>query len=500
MGMAPELTGGTTAAKDGCAEFCVLESLVSASLGRPDHKTDLTGFFVLAFPVLAKERAMRHVLGVLGVLAAGVLLAVSAAMNWSFGYSLGRDEFDGQLFGAASAAADCLKALTPFFFFAAIRNRVWSQAVAAAVVWVVVTGYSLTSALGLAAQNRFEQTGERTQSAQVYEGLRADLKRAEDKANWIPPHRPYEAVQSEIERLKTQNAWKWSEGCNKATGRSEQKLCSQYHALNAELAAAASARTAQDQIATIKEKLAAVNGAQALSEADPQARVLTELASMVMPNVTVDNMQVAMTVFLALLLEIGSGFGMYVAFSTWRLDDRRVPAQAPRQIDAVALDATSTAAAAVAQAVRTPLAVDVEKPRSTANDNASLQIELDRPALAAPMQSEERSETQVAAEQRQSTPQRRLAPETNTERFYKENIDVQDGSSVTAQDLYDDYCTWCDVNNREPSSMPSFAREFADLGVRKEKVAGRVRYIGIALKSSNTTEATKPPLYRTVAA
>ncbi len=29
---------------------------------------------------------MKHVLGVLGVLAAGVLLAVSAAMNWRFGF------------------------------------------------------------------------------------------------------------------------------------------------------------------------------------------------------------------------------------------------------------------------------------------------------------------------------------------------------------------------------------------------------------------------------
>ena len=49
---------------------------------------------------------MRHALGVLGVLAAGVLLAVSCAMNWRFGFSLGRTELDGQIYGAASAAAD----------------------------------------------------------------------------------------------------------------------------------------------------------------------------------------------------------------------------------------------------------------------------------------------------------------------------------------------------------------------------------------------------------
>src|SRR3990170_8055501 len=132
------------------------------------------------------ERAMRHVLGVLGVVAAGVLLAVSAAMNWRFGVSLGRTELDGQIYGAASAAADCLKALVPFFFFAAVRNKVWSQAVASALVWVVVTGYSLTSALGHAALNRLDTAGQRAATVQSYKDHRADLARAKDQLSWIP--------------------------------------------------------------------------------------------------------------------------------------------------------------------------------------------------------------------------------------------------------------------------------------------------------------------------
>ncbi len=445
---------------------------------------------------------MRHVLGVLGVLAAGVLLAVSAAMNWRFGFSLGRTELDGDIYGAASAAADCMKALVPFFFFAAVRNRVWSQAAASALVWVVVMTYSMTSALGHAALNRFDSTGHRAQEAQAYQDLRSELKRVQEQAGWIPQHRPYETVQSEIDGLKLDKAWTWSKGCTEVTTNMRRALCEKVTAAEAELASAASAKKADARIAELNSKIDASAGTPAvLSEADPQAKVLTELVNAFFPNVKIENVQMALTLFVALLLEVGSGFGMYVAFSQWRLYDR-MPKPVSRRM---AMAEASTAAAAVAVPVLTPVPVQSKKPRSGANDNRSVEIALDAPvASARAIESQpaevHQAETKVA-ESRSPMPVRRLAPETNTERFYKENIEVRDGSSVTATELYEDYCSWCESKNKEPAALPSFAREFAELGVKKEKVAGRVRYIGIALKSDMALEeATKSPLFGTVAA
>ena len=316
---------------------------------------------------------MRHVLGVLGVLAAGVLLAVSAAMNWRFGFSLGRTELDGQIYGAASAAADCLKALVPFFFFAAIRNKIWSQAAASALVWTVVTAYSMTSALGHAALNRFDSTGHRAQAAQAYQDLRSDLKRAEEQAGWIPQARPFAAVQGEIEGLKTQGAWKWTNGCKDVSSKSEQKFCQKLATLNSEIASSQAVVGANTHIADIKAKIATMEGSTALSEADPQAKVLTELVATFLPGVTIENVQMAMTIFVALLLEIGSGLGMYVAFSQWRLYDTMAPA-APKM---VAVTHDTTAAVAVAAPVLVPAAVKVEKPHSGANDNRSIEIPLE---------------------------------------------------------------------------------------------------------------------------
>ena len=402
---------------------------------------------------------MRHVLGVLGVLAAAVLLAVSAAMNWRFGYSLGKTEMDGMIYGSASAAADCFKALVPFFFFAAIRNRMWSQAAAAAVVWVVVLAYSLTSALGHAALNRLDTAGQRAAHAQSYQDLRADLKRAEEQLSWVPQHRPAQAVQAEIESLKLQPAWRWSKECTDVKGAQTRGLCQKYQGLTSELASAEQADLLVKRIDDVQAKLANANGngtdgTAMMSEADPQAAVLSKLLSFVgAGSVKVEDMQTALTIFVALLLEVGSGFGMYVAFSTWRLHEREAPS-APRLEPAVA----TVAAPAVRVAQRVAPA---QAPVAIANDNRNVPV------------------------------QKLMAPESDVERFYKDRIETADGASLTATTLYEDYITWCEELDREPLALPTFGREFGELGIQKAKIAGRVRYIGVALKSGAVSDDEK---------
>lgn len=401
---------------------------------------------------------IRHALGVFGIMAAGVLLAVSAAMNWRFGYSLGRTEFDGFIYGSASVAADCLKALIPFFFFAAIKSRMWSQAAAAAVVGVVVTAYSLTSALGHAALNRFDTTGARAVEAQAYKDLRGDLKRAQDQLSWIPQHRPAATVHGEIEALKSQRAWSATNGCTDATRPQSRTFCQQYHGLTAEMASGQQAQTLESRIADIQGKLGKTDAMTAMGEADPQATVLANLSGF-----NVEQVQMAMTIFIALLLEVGSAFGMYVAFSQWRLYDREAPAapsMATVQSTAAAAVATPQAVPAVPAAPAIAAAA-IKKPRFGANDNRSL------------------------------PPTKLLVPETDVQRFYKESVDSQDGHTVSATSLYEAYCVWCEERQKEPLALPTFGREIAEFGIQKVKKKDGVRYVGIALKSDLEYEEDK---------
>jgi hypothetical protein len=394
----------------------------------------------------------RHALGVLGVIAAGILLAVSAAMNYRFGFSLGKTAWDGQIYGSASVAADCFKALVPFFFFAALRNRMWSQALAAALVWVVVTGYAMTSALGHAALNRLDTSGQRAAAAANYTDLRADAKRAQDQLAWIPAHRPAETVAAELNVHKAQRYWAVTQECTDVKGKGARDYCQQFHKLNAELASGRTSQKLESRIADIGAKLAKTTGTTVMAQADPQASVLAKLSGF-----DVETVQTALTVFVALLIEIGSAFGMYVAFAYWRLHDRAAP-RAPAQAGpAVWADETATpdSQARAADATQPP-----PVRRLNANDNR--------------------------------TPHG--VPDSDVQRHYRERVVSSPGENVTAQDLYEDYCVWCEEQGKYPCAMYSYSRQFKTLGVRKDKMAGRIRYFDVALRHSDRSEdGRKPP-------
>ena len=400
----------------------------------------------------------RHALGVLGVIAAGILLAVSAAMNYRFGFSLGKTALDGQIYGMASAAADCFKALIPFFFFAALRNRMWSQAFAAALVWTVVVAYSMTSALGHAALNRLDTTGQRAVEAAAYKDLRADSKRAQEQLAWIPAHRPGETVAAEVNVLKAQRYWVVTKECTLVTGKGARDFCQQFHKLNAELASAQQSEKLETRIADIGSKLAKAGGGSAMAEADPQASVLAKISGL-----DISTVQTALTIFVALLIEVGSGFGMYVAFAYWRLHDRKDEPMVPAMANAAAGHPavwSDEVATPVSDAESVGQVAQAAPARRGANDNR--------------------------------TPARPLVPESDVQRYYRERVvAAAEHSSLTSSELYEDYCSWCEEKERIPFAHPRVTREIAELGVKKERIGKRTRYFGIALRSAIAPEEDK---------
>ncbi len=365
---------------------------------------------------------MRHVLGLTGVIAAAVLLIVSAAMNWRFGYSLGKSEFESHLYGAASAAADCFKALLPFFIFAAIRNRTWSQALGGILLFVVCFSYSLTSSLGFAALNRADTTGSRTLQAQSYQDLRIELDRTRERLSKIGFVRPAGTVSSEIEAIKQNPRWLSTQECTNATVQPSMIYCESYHKLRSELAVSQEAERLDQRIAAIKKRLEGVQAGSAVKEADPQSAVLSQLS-----GASLDEVQIALTLLIAFLVELGASMGFYVAFSFWGIQHKPIAKKPEPEIAAE------------------PVPVAMPRPEPY--------------ALPQPVE----------------------APKSDVELFFNERIGREEGSSVMALTLYDDYCAWCEARNKQPLGLPIFNRQFGELGVQKAKIAGRIRWLGVRL-------------------
>jgi hypothetical protein len=417
----------------------------------------------------------RHILGVLGVLAAGVLLAVSAAMNYRFGFSLGKSAADGQIYGAASVAADCFKALVPFFFFAAWRNRMWSQAFAAAALWVVVTGYSMTSSLGHAAMNRLDTSSQRAVVSANYQDLRADSKRAQDQLTWIPAHRPATTVSAELDVLKAQRQWLLTRECTDVKGKAGREYCQQFHKLSAELASGIEAKKLETRIAEIGSKLAKVVGGNSgvvMTESDPQATVLSRMSGF-----EIETVQMALTMFVALLIEVGSGFGMYVAFAYWRM---HAPMHAPAEATQVTTRpqaAAPVARVAPAEALEAPDTLGLPAPAEAESEmEDAADVAEPMPAAQPP------AATRFGANDNRLVAKPQMMPESDVELFYRHAVErAADEDSISSQELYDGYRMWSKANEKRPLNMPRFCIEFENLGYTTIEIGGRKRYFGIAL-------------------
>lgn len=376
---------------------------------------------------------MRHVFGVFGVIAATILLCVSAAMNWQYGFSLGKTPFDSHILGAASIAADCMKALMPFFIFAAWRNRNWSQALGGSALWAVCIVYAMTSALGFSALNRSDTSGTRAAQVAKYDDLRAELGRITQQQAVLEKHRPVGTVTAEIEAIKQNYRWTTSVGCSNATLDESRELCTNYYKLNSELAVAKQDDVLAQQAIEVRGKLSPMQNGTTVKAADPQAEIISNLSGL-----DISKVETAMTILVMLLVELGSSLGLYVSTSTWRLhEQQRAPAPEPVSV-----------------------------------------VEIIRPVPRyQPMQPVQQAPLQL------------LLPKSDIETYFETRIRQDDGASVTALSLYDDYCEWCETAQRQPVGLPIFSRQLTELGVQKAKIAGKIRYIGIRIGSLDDEDA-----------
>ncbi|MEM7662787.1 MAG: hypothetical protein AAF292_11095 [Pseudomonadota bacterium] len=261
---------------------------------------------------------MSRIIAGIALVAALAFLAVSGVINARFGWSIGQSDFDSQVYASLSVASDILKAVCVVFLVTAWAQKNYISFGIAALLFVLTTVYSITSAIGFNALNRDTLQNERELNRAQYQALTSDMEKAREDLEALPIHRPAEVIDADIQAKQQRRRWTATKACTDATVPQSRTFCEAYHLLQAELAAAKKAEELNHQIGDLNRQLASLDQAVSSDTVDPQLSALSDLIGQ-----KENNIRSAMNLLLAILCELGSGLGLYLTLNYIRQTDAK---------------------------------------------------------------------------------------------------------------------------------------------------------------------------------
>jgi hypothetical protein len=117
----------------------------------------------------------RRIIAGAGALISLGFLFVSALANYMFNASLGTTPWEATLYGSASVLPVAWNAFAPFYLSWSIAEARYTKAATIGVIWAICLLYSVTSALGFAAQNRESTSLSRQLTRDAYDDIRREL-------------------------------------------------------------------------------------------------------------------------------------------------------------------------------------------------------------------------------------------------------------------------------------------------------------------------------------
>ena len=249
---------------------------------------------------------MRFLVVVVTTVATLAFIAASGLMNWTFMTSLGKSEFERHIFGAVSIAVSAFIAFFPTLILWAWRERRFAFVGLGLPVFLAFVAFSLSSAVGFAAKSLV--------TARLAE-VRRDLEESEAGRKALGAPRPVAVVQEALRGFEHDHKWRWSKECQNVLNEAERSFCKAYADLKVEAARANELASIEKKIETLKSQARGYEERGGGREADNQAAVLANLLGW--QPVMVER---GLTLYLAVLVEIGAAFGLYFATGHLRND------------------------------------------------------------------------------------------------------------------------------------------------------------------------------------
>jgi len=248
----------------------------------------------------------RLLMKLFGFLFAGAILAISATMNWKFGYSLSPDPTERHLFGLASLAVDGLKATLPLFIVFLWRARHIGMTFIALALWLLCFSWSMASAVGFSASTRAEAFAGRTGQVETRNALAERAGEIKQLLSAIPAHRMSAVVKAELDTVDVPvTVWRRTKGCTDFTREDSRQICQNALALRRELAAAEESARLEGELADVQKRLGTFAGI--VTDIDPQVHTLSMVTAL-----PPDTVKLGLVLLLATLVEVASAFGITV--------------------------------------------------------------------------------------------------------------------------------------------------------------------------------------------
>jgi len=367
---------------------------------------------------------MEAIRTVIGLILASGLCVVSIACNYRFGTHLAAG-FDGQIYGVLGGVADGLKALLPLAITASYAARQFGRASAGTVLFVIFSTYSLASALGLYSLSREATVGDAKADKVAYEMAVSERTSFKDRLIVLGKVRTVGVVEGDIKAATMNRLWRRTTECTDATRPDSRLFCDAYARLEGELEGAKEAGRLHHELKILGAKIDGMDLAKVMSEADPQAEALSRLTGY--PPETI---RTGLAVLVALLVELGSGLGLWVVATSRSSKDTK--------------DIQRTSRTAVRYSRKMKYQTKPKTPMNT-----------------------------------------RAYPTANNgeivEMFADSALVKKPKAEIAASDLYASFTEWAMRNKLTPITNTQFGRTLSVLGYRKEKRGGRVRYLDIEL-------------------
>ena len=264
---------------------------------------------------------------VFGIAGALGLVAISALLNYRFGVRLGgTDEFEQQLYGAALGFADVLKALMPFCFIIAAAKKDWLAAVAAALFFTVASVSSFYAGVGLASEHRLANEGQNRDVLAERARLEAEQARLEGRLTALGALGTSAEVQNAIEAAYAQPYARGKATVAVHSNRCRKNMvatreaCARIAGLAVTLEQAREGEEARARLLVVHASLLGLDSS--VQSADPQLDAIDRVFGWFDAPVQQADIRTGLLLGLGLLLELGSGLGLYAVMTPWRHRER----------------------------------------------------------------------------------------------------------------------------------------------------------------------------------